>query len=92
MISEYNLIHRGGSGVINIQCSERNGKAVAVKAVNNEDELMFMSKHGIAIRTTAKDISVIGRNTQGVRLMNLVEGDKVVSAAKIVKEEDNEKV
>jgi len=92
LISEYNLIHRGGSGVINIQCSERNGKAVAVKAVNNEDELMFMSKHGIAIRTTAKDISVIGRNTQGVRLMNLVEGDKVVSAAKIVKEEDNEKV
>lgn len=91
-ISEYSLIHRGGSGVINIQCSERNGKAVSIKSVKDQDGVMFISKNGIVIRTMAKDISVIGRNTQGVRLMNLDPGDKVVGAAKIVEENNNEKV
>ena len=86
-ISEYRLINRGGSGVINIQCSERNGVVVAIKSVADDDELMFISKIGIIIRTRAHDVSVIGRNTQGARLMRLTEGDRVMAAAKIVNED-----
>ncbi len=83
-ISDYRLINRGGTGVINIQTTERNGKVVAIKSVTDEDELMVISKNGIIIRMAAKDISVIGRNTQGMRLMKMREGDVVVSAAKVV--------
>lgn len=83
-ISEYRLINRGGSGVKNIICSDRNGKVVSITTVEDSDELMFISKNGIAIRIPASGISVIGRNTQGVRIMKLEEGDKVVAAAKIV--------
>ncbi len=86
-LSDYRLIRRGGSGVINIMCSDRNGDVVAVKSVTENDELMLVSKNGILIRVPARDISVIGRNTQGVRLMRLEDGDKVMGAAKIVNEE-----
>ena len=84
-ISEYRLISRGGSGVINIQCSERNGNVVSIKSVSDKDELMFISQKGIIIRTKAAEVSIIGRNTQGVRVMKLEESDKLVAAA-IVKE------
>ena len=87
-IEEYRLINRGGKGVINIICSERNGSVSAIKSITDNDELMFISQKGIIIRTPAKDISIIGRSTQGVRLMKLGEGDKVVAAAKIIKEDD----
>ncbi len=83
-ISDYRLIKRGGRGVINIKCSSRNGDVVEIKAVDDEDELMFISKEGILIRVSAKDVSVIGRNTQGVTLMKLNPEDKVMSAAKIL--------
>jgi DNA gyrase subunit A len=85
-ISEYRLISRGGSGVKNIICSERNGKVVGVKSVKDEDELMLISKKGIGIRVPAKGISVVGRATQGVRVMKLSEGDKVAAVARVVKE------
>jgi len=86
-IAEYRLIGRGGKGVINIQCSERNGEVVAVDSVTDEDEIMIISQSGIVIRMPCKGISIIGRNTQGVRLMKLDEKDKVVSATKIAREE-----
>jgi len=82
-ISDYRLISRGGSGVINIKCSERNGKVVAIKKLNDGDEVMIISQNGIMIRVPAKQIPVIGRNTQGVKLMKL-ENDKVVDAANII--------
>ena len=85
-ISEYRLINRGGTGVRNIICSERNGKVVGIKSVTDQDDIMLISKQGIAIRTNAGGISVIGRNTQGVRLMRIAPEDKVMAAAKIVKE------
>ncbi|MBW2974498.1 DNA gyrase subunit A [Candidatus Woesearchaeota archaeon] len=85
-VSEYRLTRRGGLGVRNIICSDRNGKVVAVKSVEDDDDLMFISKSGITIRTPAKGISVIGRATQGMRLMKLGENDKVVAAAKISKD------
>ncbi|MBN1156993.1 DNA gyrase subunit A [Candidatus Woesearchaeota archaeon] len=85
---EYRTIGRGGIGVINIQCTERNGNVVSARAVSDEDELMIISKSGIVIRILTASISVIGRNTQGVRIMKLRENDKVVSAEIIVPEED----
>ena len=88
-IEEYRVIGRGGMGVINIICNERNGNVVDVKLVNEDDEIMLISHKGIAIRTFIKDISLIGRNTQGVRLMRMDENDKVVSAANIINEESD---
>lgn len=85
-VSDYRLTNRGGIGVRNIICSERNGNVVSIKSVSDEDDLMFVTKNGITIRIPAKYISVIGRNTQGARIMKLEENDKVVSAAKIIKE------
>ncbi|MFH1916318.1 MAG: DNA gyrase subunit A [Nanoarchaeota archaeon] len=82
-VSEYRLTNRGGVGVRNIICSERNGKVVLVMTAGDADELIFMSKNGIAIRVPGGSISTIGRNTQGMRIMRLQKGDCVVSGAKI---------
>jgi DNA gyrase subunit A len=82
-IGEYRLINRGGSGVINLKCTEKNGKVVAVRSVTEADQVIVISKNGIIIRTPVKDISEIGRSTQGVKVMNIGEGDKVIAAAKI---------
>lgn len=87
MISDYRLINRGGTGVINIICSERNGNVISIMSVNDDDEVMLISHDGIIIRTPCKFISIIGRNTQGVRLMKLEEKDKVVSAANIISDD-----
>jgi len=85
-VEEYRLIGRGGVGVINIQCSNRNGHVVTSLCVDNNDELMIISKNGITIRTPVQGINIIGRNTQGVRMMKLEQGDEVVSATKIAGE------
>ncbi len=84
LINNYRLINRGGYGVINIQCSERNGNVVSVNSINGSDEIILISRRGIVIRMPANGISLIGRNTQGVRLMRLSNDDSVVSAAKII--------
>ena len=85
-IAEYRLINRGGSGVINIQCSERNGKVVSICPVTENDDIILISKNGIIIRVPAADISVIGRNTQGVKIMKLETNDKLVAAVKVPRE------
>lgn len=82
-VSEYRLTGRGGVGVINIDCSERNGNVVAIASVTDDDSIMIISQKGIGIRIAVKDISVIGRATQGVKVMKLDEGDKVVATAKV---------
>jgi len=84
-ISEYRLISRGGSGVRNIICSERNGKVVSINSVTDDNQIMLITKNGITIRMIVSQIHVIGRNTQGVRLINLHQDDKLVSVAKILK-------
>ncbi len=86
-ISDYRLINRGGVGVINIKITEKNGAVVGIAAVTDTDELMLISQSGVLIRTPVTGISIIGRNTQGVRVMRLDEKDKVISVAKIVPEE-----
>ena len=81
--SQYPAHRRGGKGVITIVTNIRNGSVSKVKSVAEDDELMFTSSEGIIIRIPAKDISVQGRNTQGVRVMNIKSGDKVVGVARI---------
>ncbi len=87
-ISDYRVTNRGGKGVINVKTSERNGKVVAIKEVLEDDELMIITEKGIIIRQPVKQIKEIGRNTQGVKLINLDEGDRVVDVARVVKSEE----
>lgn len=83
---EYRLIKRGGKGVTNIKITDKNGKVVGIETVNDNDDLICMTKNGIVTRIGIKDVSVIGRNTQGVRIMKLKEGDKVTSVAVVERE------
>jgi len=93
-IAEYRVSHRGGKGIITIKTTERNGFVVAVKEVVDGDELMIITRSGQMIRMPVKGISIIGRNTQGVRLVNLApaEGDllpdEVSAVTRVVAEED----
>jgi DNA gyrase subunit A len=86
-ISDYRVTKRGGKGIITMRCTARTGKVISIKEVVDDDELMVISQHGTIIRVPIKGISVIGRATQGVRIINLREGDRVVDVARVVKEE-----
>lgn len=91
-LKDYRRQKRGGIGLINIKTTERNGKVVALKAVTDNDDLMLISAKGIIIRTGLEQMRNIGRNTQGVRLIRLDKGDKLVAVARVVKENgDKEK-
>jgi len=89
-LEDYRRQNRGGIGLINIKTTERNGHVVALKAVNEDDDLMLISSGGIIIRTGLDQLRDIGRNTQGVRLIRLDEGDKLVAVARVVKENGKE--
>ena len=86
-IDDYRMTNRGGKGVINVKTSDRNGVVVAIKEVLDGDELILITRKGIANRQAVKDIRVIGRNTQGVRLISLKGGDTVTDVARVVNEE-----
>jgi DNA gyrase subunit A len=88
--SEYRLQTRGGRGTINIRTSERNGPVVGVRDVTDDDDLIMVTETGMVVRTPARGVSVIGRATQGVRLIKLKEGDKLLSLAKVPPEEEEE--
>ncbi|MBP7791598.1 MAG: DNA gyrase subunit A [Candidatus Goldbacteria bacterium] len=90
-VSEYRLQARGGKGIINIKVTEKTGNVVAIKLVSDEDELMIITTKGTLIRTKIKDIKTTGRNTQGVRLIKLKEGEKVSAVARIAEEDEDEK-
>ncbi|MDP3024700.1 MAG: DNA gyrase subunit A [candidate division Zixibacteria bacterium] len=89
-ISDYRVTNRGGKGVINVKTNERNGKVVALKEVLEDDELMLITEKGMIIRQPVKSIKEIGRNTQGVKLIRLDEGDRVVAVARVVKSEEEQ--
>jgi DNA gyrase subunit A len=91
-IDEYRLSGRGGQGVISIQVTERNGKVVSAIEVNPEDEVMLISNKGTLVRVPASEISLIGRNTQGVRLIQLGESESLMSIERIanIKGEEEE--
>jgi DNA gyrase subunit A len=88
-LENYRPQSRGGVGLKNIKTSSRNGKVVALQAVQSKDDLMMITANGMIIRTGLDEIRSIGRNTQGVRLIKLKAGDKLVAAEKIVYEEED---
>src|SRR5918994_971672 len=87
-LEEYRLQSRGGVGIINIQTSDRNGKVVGIAYVHDDDELMLISQQGMILRMKAGDIRTIGRATQGVRLIEMEEGDEVVAIAKLAEKDE----
>jgi DNA gyrase subunit A len=84
LLSEYRDQSRGGKGIITIKATERNGAVIGIRLVRDEDDVMIMTEKGMAIRLHCKDLSVISRNTQGVRLVRLEDGDKVAALASVV--------
>ncbi|MXW16358.1 MAG: DNA gyrase subunit A [Gemmatimonadetes bacterium] len=88
-ISDYRLQQRGGMGVINLKHSTKTGPVVAVKAVADGDQLMVITRNGVVNRQSVGEMRVIGRLTQGVRVVNLDEGDSVVDVALVVGGDDN---
>lgn len=89
-IEEYRKTKRGGKGVINIKTTERNGKVVALRAVEENDEFLLITQSGIMLRTEANQLRDIGRATQGVKLIRVGESDRVVAVAKVVREENGD--
>jgi DNA gyrase subunit A len=87
-LSEYRVQKRGGKGIITFKVTDKTGPLVALKEVLPDDELMMITKHGVIIRVPVEGIRVIGRNTQGVRVMNLEAGDAVQDVARVVKEDE----
>jgi len=89
-LDEYRIQHRGGRGIITLKRGPKTGDIIALKEVLPDDELMMITKKGIMIRVPVEGIRITGRNTQGVKVMNLTTGDLVVDVARVVKEEDDE--
>jgi DNA gyrase subunit A len=91
-INDYRITHRGGKGVITVKTSEKVGKMIAMMEVVDGDELVIISNRGMVIRQGVKDIRVMGRNTQGVRVIRLNDTDKIADIAKVVPEEESESI
>ena len=89
-IAAYRKTRRGGKGVINIKTTQRNGLVVTIKDVTDDDELMMITARGMMLRTDLTAVREIGRATQGVRLIRLIEGDRVVAVAKVAREESED--
>src|SRR5216110_697112 len=89
-LDEYRVQHRGGRGIITLKRADKTGNIVALKEVLPDDELMMITKKGIMIRVPVEGIRISGRNTQGVKIMNLTPGDLVVDVARVVKEDEDE--
>jgi DNA gyrase subunit A len=88
-IDEYRITRRGGKGIITVKASARNGRLVGIREVVDSDELMIITRNGIILRLAVSGVSMLGRNTQGVKMMNLDEGDAVMAVAPVVREEEN---
>ncbi len=86
-IEDYRITNRGGKGVKTISITEKTGKLVAIKNVTDSDDLMIINKSGIAIRMSVEDLRVMGRATQGVRLINIRENDSIAAVAKVMKDD-----
>lgn len=91
-IEEYREQARAGKGILTYKTTAKTGHIIGVKIVNDEDDVMLITDTGVVIRINVKDISVLGRNTQGVTLMRTSDGGKVVNMAKILKEEETDNI
>jgi DNA gyrase subunit A len=90
LVDDYRLQGRGGKGVINLNITEKTGNVVAVKGVNPGDEVVMITRGGVVNRQPVGDVRVIGRNTQGVRLINLDDGDEVMDVARLKPDEETD--
>jgi len=88
-IDDYRTINRGGKGVKTINITSRTGKLVTIKGVADRNDLMIINRSGLTIRLPVSDIRVAGRATQGVRLINLRNGDSIAAVSQVHVEEDN---
>ena len=86
----YRITNRGGKGVKTISITEKTGNLVAIKTVSDEDDLMIINKSGMAIRMSVSELRVMGRATQGVRLINIKGNDSIAAVAKVMKDDENE--
>jgi DNA gyrase subunit A len=91
-VEEYRVTNRGAKGVKTINITEKTGQLIAIKNVTDEDDLMIINKSGIVLRMAIKDIRVMGRNTQGVRLINLKDNDSIAAVTVVPKDEEEEVV
>ena len=89
-LEDYRITNRGGKGVKTISITDKTGDLVSIKNVSDEDDLMIINKSGIAIRMAVENLRVMGRATQGVKLINLKGNDSIAAVAKVMKEEDEE--
>ena len=90
-LEDYRITNRGGKGVKTLNISEKTGNLVAIKNVDDNNDLMIINKSGIVIRMSVEDLRVMGRATQGVRLINIKDDDSIAAVAKVVNEEgDND--
>ena len=89
-LDDYRKTNRGGKGVKTIQVTEKTGNLVSIQAVSDENDLMIINRSGITIRTAVSDIRVAGRATQGVKIINLRDGDSIASVMAVPKNEDEE--
>jgi len=89
-LEDYRITNRGGKGVKTINITDKTGNLIALKAVTDEDDLMIITENGIAIRLAVRGVRVMGRNTQGVRLINLREGDQIAAATQVPANGENE--
>ena len=87
-LDDYRVTNRGGKGVKTINVTERTGQLVSIQAVSDEDDLMIINRSGITIRTSVSDIRVAGRATQGVRIINIREGDQIASVTTVPKSDE----
>ena len=88
-LEDYRLTNRGGKGVKTISITEKTGKLVSLKSVSDDDDLMIINKSGIAIRMQVEDLRVMGRATQGVKVISLKDGDSIAAVAKVMKDDDD---
>jgi len=89
-LEDYRITNRGGKGVKTISVTEKTGQLVAIKNVTNDDDLMIINKSGVAIRMAVADLRVMGRATQGVKLINLKGKDSIAAVAKVMSEDDED--
>ena len=87
LLEDYRVQTRGGKGIITMKTTSRTGKLVAIKGVCDDDDLMIVTQHGIMIRMSVSGISTMGRNTQGVRLISLKDGDGIADVTRVVADE-----
>ena len=88
-LEDYRITNRGGKGVKTISVTEKTGQLVAIKNVSDDDDLMIINKSGIVIRMAVENLRVMGRATQGVRLINLKGNDSIAAVAKVLHDEDD---